>query len=63
MEQLTTVVVNNVIYDVTLVFSGKRKAKDLLKCQVLTEAAAHLRGAPRKCYNGVGGLAKEQEVI
>ena len=63
VEQSTTVVVNNVIYDVTRVFSGKRKAKDLLKCQILTDAASTLRSLPPQCYNGVSGLAMEKEVL
>ena len=63
VEQSTTVVVNNVIYDVTRVFSGKRKAKDLLKCQILTDAASALRSLPTQCYNGVSGLAMEKEVL
>lgn len=63
VEQSTTVVVNNVIYDVTRVFSGKRKAKDLLKCQILTGAASALRSLPPQCYNGVSGLATKKEVL
>lgn len=63
VEQSTTVVVNNVIYDVTRVFSGKRKAKDLLKCQILTGAASTLRSLPTQCYNGVSGLATKKEVL
>ena len=63
VEQSTTVVVNNVIYDVTRVFSGKRKAKDLLKCQILTDAASTLRSLPPQCYNGVSGLATKKEVL
>lgn len=63
VEQSTTVVVNNVIYDVTRVFSGKRKAKDLLKCQILTGAASALRNLPPQCYNGVSGLATKKEVL
>lgn len=63
VEQSTTVIVNNVIYDVTRVFSGKRKAKDLLKCQILTDAASTLRSLPPQCYNGVSGLATKKEVL
>ena len=63
VEQSATVVVNNVIYDVTRVFSGKRKAKDLLKCQILTDAASTLRSLPPQCYNGVSGLATKKEVL
>ena len=63
VEQSATVVINNVIFDVTRVFAGKRKSKDLLKNQVLAEAAASLTSRAHTGYNSPSGLADEKEVI
>ena len=63
VEQSTTVVINNGIYDITRVFAGKLKSKDLLKNQVLVEAAASLTSRASNGYNSPSGLAAEKEVI
>ena len=63
VEQSATVVINNVIFDVTRVFAGKRKPKELLKNQVLAEAAASLTSRANPGYNSASGLAADKEVI
>ena len=63
VEQSATVVINNVIFDVTRVFAGKRKPKELLKNQVLAEAAASLTSRANPGYNSASGLAAAKEVI
>lgn len=63
VEQSATVVINNVIFDVTRVFAGKRKPKELLKNQVLAEAAASLTSRANTGYNSASGLAEDKEVI
>ena len=63
VEQSATVVINNVIFDVTRVFAGKRKPKELLKNQVLAEAAASLTSRAKPGYNSASGLAADKEVI
>ena len=62
VEQSATVVINNVTFDVTRVFAGKRRSKDLLKNQVLAEAAASLTARSNLGYNSPSGLAAEKEV-
>lgn len=62
VEQSATVVINNVTFDVTRVFAGKRRSKDLLKNQVLAEAAASLTARSNFGYNSPSGLAAEKEV-
>ena len=54
------VVISNVTYEVSRMFSGSRSMKDLLKSQIMESDLAPLTAKNGSGYNGVDGSASKE---